>query len=157
MTNSGSIPTQRRSRAESAKQSVLSVLGCRRRGPAVAVIALIATALGGCSTPRVAADAQQATAFQTPYQVVLLSNGQSFIGKLQGFGTPTPVLTDVFYIQQGVKEGTKEVVSALIKRGGEWHGPDRMYLSATSIVFVEPVATGSQMAKLIEEQRKSGK
>ncbi len=108
-----------------------------------------------CGGPRAEAVAPVAPSFDTPYQVVLLTNGQSFIGHLAGFGTPTPVLTDVFYIQQGVKEGTKEVVSALIKRGGEWHAPNRMYLNPTSIVFVEPVAEGSQVAKLIEEQKRS--
>ena len=31
----------------------------------------------------------------TQYQAVLLSNGSAYFGKLQGLGTPFPVLTDV--------------------------------------------------------------
>ncbi len=36
----------------------------------------------------------------------------------------------------------------------EWHGPDRMILNATHILFIEPVSPDSQVAKLIEDAQK---
>jgi hypothetical protein len=108
--------------------------------------------ISGCqrNTGSTVANAQLSTA----YQVVLLVNGQSYIGKLEGLGTAFPVLTDVYYIQSGVKQDSKEVVNTLVKRGKEWHAPDRMLINANQIVFVEPVTAGSQVAQLIEQQKK---
>src|SRR5664279_3873878 len=48
--------------------------------------------LVGCAAP------PTAVTFTTPYQAVLLSNNSVYYGKLAGFGTPSPVLTDIFYI-----------------------------------------------------------
>jgi hypothetical protein len=102
----------------------------------------------GCATP------PSAVTFTTPYQAVLLSNNSVYYGKLAGFGTPSPVLTDVFYIVSQTNPETKQVTNVLVKRGKELHGPDRMYLNANSIVFVEPVGTDSKVAQLIEEANK---
>jgi small nuclear ribonucleoprotein (snRNP)-like protein len=95
-----------------------------------------------------------AVAFTTPYQAVLLSNNSVYFGKLSGFGTPNPVLTDVFYIVTQTDPATKESKNILVKRGKELHGPDRMYLNASSIVFVEPVGADSKVAQLIDEAGK---
>jgi hypothetical protein len=91
------------------------------------------------------------TAFRTPYQAVLLSNGAVYYGKLSGYGTRYPVLTDVFYIVTKTDPESKQVTNILVKRGKELHGPDRMYLSANQIVFVEPVGPDSKVAQLINE------
>jgi len=95
-----------------------------------------------------------AVAFTTPYQAVLLSNNSVYFGKLAGFGTPNPMLTDVFYIVSQTDPTTKQTKNMLVKRGKELHGPDRMYLNASSIVFVEPVGTDSKVAQLISEASK---
>lgn len=92
-----------------------------------------------------------ATTFPTPYQAVLLSNGAVYYGKLHGYGTRNPVLTNVFYIVSRVDEKTKAVSNVLVKRGQELHQPDRMYLTPRSIVFVETVGTHSKVAQLISE------
>ena len=89
--------------------------------------------------------------FTTPYQAVLLSNGAVYYGKMTGYGTGTPVLTSVFYILSRQDPNTKETSNVLVKRGKELHGPDRMYLSPGSIVFVETVTTGSKVAQLIQQ------
>lgn len=94
-----------------------------------------------------------AVSFTTPYQAVLLSNNSVYFGKLDGFGTPSPVLTDVFYIISQTNPDTKQVSNVLVKRGKELHGPDRMYLNPSSIVFVEPVGTDSKVAQLIAEAK----
>lgn len=89
--------------------------------------------------------------FATPYQAVLLSNGAVYYGKLAGYGTRHPTLTDVFYILSKTDPDSKQVTNVLVKRGKELHGPDRMHLNASQIVFVEPVGTSSKVAQLINE------
>lgn len=93
----------------------------------------------------------KATTFPTPYQAVLLSNGAVYYGKLHGYGTQHPVLTNVFYIVSRADEKTKAVSNILVKRGQELHQPDRMYLTPGSIVFVETVGVHSKVAQLISE------
>ena len=55
----------------------------------------------------------------TPYQAVLLSNGSAYFGKLEGLGTPNPVLKEVFYVQSAQDPQTKQVSNILVKRGKE--------------------------------------
>ena len=64
------------------------------------------------------------------------------------------MLTDIFYIVTQTDPTTKQTKNMLVKRGKELHGPDRMYLNASSIVFVEPVGTDSKVAQLISEAGK---
>jgi hypothetical protein len=87
----------------------------------------------------------------TPYTAVFLTNGQVFFGKLENLGSPYPVLTNVYYVQTQMNQETKEVKNTLLKRGSEWHGPDRMVLNAQHILFMEPVTAKSTVATLIEE------
>jgi hypothetical protein len=87
----------------------------------------------------------------TPYQAVLLSNGSAYFGRLEGLGTPFPVLRDVFYVQSSQDPQTKQVSNILVKRGKEWHAPDRMILNSNMIVLVEPVSPGSRVAQLIAQ------
>jgi hypothetical protein len=87
--------------------------------------------------------------FETPYQAVLLANGSVYFGKLEGYGTDRPVLTEVFYIVTQTNTETKQSANVLVKRGKELHEPDRMYLNPQQIVFVEPVSATSKVAQLI--------
>jgi hypothetical protein len=90
------------------------------------------------------------------YYAVLLTNGSVYFGKLEGMGSPSPVLLDVFYIQQVPADpNTKQPASmVLVHRGKELHAPDRMILNDKSIVFVEPVGADSRVAQLIKEAKK---
>jgi hypothetical protein len=88
------------------------------------------------------------------YYAVLLNNNSVYFGKLQGLGSEFPVLRDVYYVQSNVNQETKQVNNVLVKRGKEWHGPDRMIISEKSIVFVEPVGDNSKVAELIAQSRK---
>lgn len=90
----------------------------------------------------------------TPYQAVLLANGQAYFGRIQEVGTQYPVLREVYYVQTRVDPQTKATSNVLVRRGKEWHGPDRMILNRDHILFIEPVATDSAVAKLIEELKK---
>ncbi len=109
----------------------------------------------GCApAAKVEAPAAAAVTFPTPYQAVLLSNNSVYFGKLAGYGTSNPVLTEVYYIISKSDPTTKQVQNILVKRGKELHGPDRMYLNPNQIVFVEPVGTDSKVAQLISEASK---
>jgi len=91
------------------------------------------------------------------YYAVLLTNGQAYFGKLWKIGTPYPILTDVYYIQSQVNQQTNQVSNILVKRGNEWHAPDRMILNREHILFIEPVSPTSRVAELIKDQKKQGK
>jgi hypothetical protein len=96
---------------------------------------------------------KKAPTITTPYAAVLLDNGQLYYGKLVDAGAKFPELTDVYYIQSQVNQETKAVSSILVRRGNEWHGPDRMFLNNRHIVLIEPVGTGSKVAQLIEADK----
>jgi hypothetical protein len=81
---------------------------------------------------------------------IFLTNNQVVFGKLSGFGTPWPVVEDVYYVRTNVNQATKEVANVLVKRGNEWHSPDRMVINASHILFVEPVGSGSRVIELIK-------
>jgi hypothetical protein len=115
------------------------------------LILSIAFLTSGCGFMR---QKETGPAMTTPYHAVLLSNGSVYFGKLEGLGTPFPILTDVYYVQSNQNPETKAVTNVLVKRGKEWHGPDRMIINATSVVFVEPVGTDSKVATLISESKK---
>jgi hypothetical protein len=91
--------------------------------------------------------------FATPYQAVLLSNGSVYFGKLEGFGSAHPVLSEVYYIVSQTNPDTKQISNILVKRGKELHQPDRMYLNASQILFVEPVGSNSKVADLIQQSK----
>jgi hypothetical protein len=120
------------------------------------VFLLVGTALlsSGCQS----AKSTPASAAIDPnkYYAVLLTNGAVYFGKLEGMGSPSPVLMDVFYVQPGpVDPNTKQPSGmVLVHRGKELHGPDRMILNDRSIVFVEPVGPDSRVATLIREAKK---
>jgi hypothetical protein len=89
--------------------------------------------------------------FTTPYQAVLLTNGSAYFGKLEGYGTPHPVLTEVYYIVSQNNPETKQANNVLVKRGKELHEPDRMYINPNQILCVEPVGPTSKVAQLIAQ------
>lgn len=60
----------------------------------------------------------------------------------------------MYYVQGGVNQETKGVSNVLIKRGNEWHGPDRMIINRNAIVFIEPVGADSKVARLIAESKR---
>ena len=92
-------------------------------------------------------------AFTTPYQAVLLTNGTAYFGKLEGYGTPRPVLNEVYYIVSQTNPDTKQTNNVLVKRGKELHEPDRMYLNPSQIIAVEPVGPNSQIAQQIAKSQ----
>ena len=91
------------------------------------------------------------------YHAIFLDSGQAYFGKLESLGTPwSPyvVVTDVYYVQSVTNPETKQTNNILVKRGKEWHGPDRMIINNRHIVLVEPVAENSKVSQLIAESKK---
>ena len=95
-----------------------------------------------------------ATVDANKYYAVLLSNGSVYFAKLEGFGSAYPVLHDVYYVQSATNPDTKAVTNVLVKRGKEWHAPDRMIVSEKAILFVEPVGADSKVSQLIAESKR---
>jgi hypothetical protein len=123
---------------------------------AIAVFAAVGVVLLGIFIFGALPGTSQRTPLETPYQAILLSNGQAYYGKLQALGSPYPVLTDVHYVvQRLVNQERKEVANVLVKRGKEWHAPDRMILNAAHIVFVEPVRQDSELGRMITASKDS--
>ena len=85
----------------------------------------------------------------TTYQAVLLDNGQVYYGKIEQTDSELTVLSDVYYVQNQVDTQTKEVKNILIRRGSEWHAPNRSVLNTRHIIVIEPVTAGSKVAELI--------
>lgn len=92
---------------------------------------------------------------ETGYRAVLMSNSMVLFGKLHGLGTPFPVLTDVYYVQTVQDSTTKKPTPVLVKRGKEWHAPDRTVLNASQIVIIEPVTADSKVMQLIAAAEKA--
>ena len=119
----------------------------------ISAIALLGGVLFSLGCQRQAQTATGARIDPNKYYAVVLINSSVYFGKLEGLGTPFPVLRDVFYVQSSVNQETKAVSNVLVKRGKELHAPDMMILNEKSIVLVEPVGPDSKIAQLIQESK----
>jgi hypothetical protein len=89
--------------------------------------------------------------FDTEYQAVLLSNGLAYFGTIEKMGSRYVEMSEVCYVQSGIEQKTKQPTNVLLKRGKEWHGPNRMAINMDHVVFIEPVHPDSKVAMLIDE------
>ena len=91
----------------------------------------------------------------TPYaRRLLLSNGSAYFGKARRAGHAVSRAQGGCSTFKSVQNpDTKQVSNILVKRGKEWHSPDRMILNSNMIVLVEPVSPGSRVAQLIAEAK----
>lgn len=89
----------------------------------------------------------------TPYQAVILTNGQILYGKLEAANSSYPTLIDVYYVQSQVDPETKQLSTKLIKRGKEWHEPGHTTINAAHILFIEPVRPESYVGKVMAEAK----
>jgi hypothetical protein len=94
---------------------------------------------------------------ETQYQAVLLDNGQVYYGKIERMEREFSVLTEVYYIQTQVDPETKASRSILVRRGSEWHAPNRSLVNTRHILMIEPVTPGSKVAELIAALKSHGK
>jgi uncharacterized protein HemX len=124
--------------------------GSGRSGSKILVIAVVVVAIAIAATGWMLGH-PRAVPFTTTYQAVMLINGQVYFGRLEGYGTSNPVLTEVYYVQSTIDPQTRQQSNILTKRGKDWHGPDRMYINPQQIVIVEPVNPDSRVGELIKE------
>src|SRR5713226_1918799 len=113
--------------------------GARRNSRAVLAVVLILIAGSIAIVAVVQMTLRQRPSLTTPYQAVILTNGQTLFGRLERVGSAYPTLVDVFYIQNQVNPETKQISMSLVKRGKEWHEPDYTTISAAHILLIEPV------------------
>lgn len=111
--------------------------------------------------------AQGGTAIDTSkYQAVMLSNGQSYIGKLSDLNKDFMRLTDVYYLQAKSNDTTQDQNTAdqdvssgnfqLIKLGGEVQGPeDEVIISKSQLLYYENLQPGGKASQAIEQYKKS--
>ena len=91
------------------------------------------------------------------YQVVVFANGQVLIGKLEGLGTPYPLLRDVYSVKTvpaGDPQNPQKTTNVLVSRSKEWHAPEYSLINVTEVLVIEPVTRGSRMDQLITEEKK---
>lgn len=89
------------------------------------------------------------------HHAVLLDNGSVFFGLIDSNGPDYVVLKNVFYVQTRVKDpAKKDTQNVLVRRGKEWHAPEKMIINRHKIVLIEPVAGGSTVAQLIQQAEK---
>jgi hypothetical protein len=127
------------------------------RGTSLFVTVLVAALVGMVASGVTAYFSQHVynskVALSTQYQAVQLNNGAAYFCRLEGLGTPFPVLKEIYYIQSRQNPETKQVTNILLKRGNEWWLPDQMIVNANDIVFVEPVNPNSRVSQLIAEEK----
>ncbi|MGB1111442.1 MAG: hypothetical protein ACPG4N_13860 [Gammaproteobacteria bacterium] len=89
----------------------------------------------------------------TGFHAVVLSNGQTLFGRLNGLNRAYPELTDVHLIQRLTDPNSGAVRNVLVRRSGGLHGPVRTKINAANIVIVEPVHPNSRLAGLLEDMK----
>ena len=87
----------------------------------------------------------------TEYQGVLLINGTGYFGKIEKIGPRFVEMKEVYYVHNQQNPETKEVQSLLVKRGREWHAPDKMFINMAQVIMIEPVAPESRLYKMIKD------
>ena len=87
----------------------------------------------------------------TEYQGVLLINGTGYFGKIEKIGPRFVEMKEVYYVQNQQNPETKEVQNLLVKRGREWHAPDRMFINMAHVIMIEPIAPESRLYKIIKD------
>jgi hypothetical protein len=134
-------PSQKRVRSDTSRVWKISLFALL----AVSLVFGVAFYFFVVKTPRLV---------ETEYQAVLLDNGSSFFGKIVQNTADYVVLREVYYVQSRTNPQSKEVSNVLIKRGQEWHAPDRMIINRRHLVFFEPVSPDSTVARLITESKR---
>ncbi|HWR17219.1 MAG TPA: hypothetical protein VN577_20490 [Terriglobales bacterium] len=94
--------------------------------------------------------------FDTPYQVVILSNGEVLIGKLEGLDTEYPVLREAFAVSivpAGDPNNPSKTTNMLISRSRVPNAPAYTVINARNISLIEPVTPGSTMDQLLAKEK----
>ena len=89
------------------------------------------------------------------YQAVFLDNGQVYFGKLHGYYTNRPYLTDVYYFQANGQSNSAQSSGGsqlLVKLGQEVHAPEgKLILNKDAILFVENLTDKGSVVEAIKK------
>lgn len=89
------------------------------------------------------------------YQAVFLSNGQVYFGKLHGYYSDRPYMTNVYYFQANGQTGSNAEAQGdqlLVALGQEIHAPEnKLLLNKDSILFVENLTTAGKVTDAINK------
>ncbi len=129
---------------------------------AIVLIAVILLAGGGwLALQKLIANDEGVEA--SKYQMVFLTNGSAYFGKLEHVDQQYLKLTKVFYIQTNdasAQKDDKEIVQKegndmqLIKLGNEVYGPeDEMRINRDQVSFYGNIKPDGKVAKLIEQYK----
>ncbi len=92
--------------------------------------------------------------FDSDYQVVIMTNGQVLIGKIDSLNTDYPVLRDVYSVQVvPTGDSNNPQKTMLVSRTREAHKPAFTVLQGHNILIIEPITKGSRMAELVQEEK----
>ena len=79
-----------------------------------------------------------------------------YYGKLDRLDGERQVMTEVYYIRSHIDPQTQETRNILLRRGSEWHAPNKTILYGRHIVMVEPLTPGAKVVELIAEPKNKG-
>lgn len=92
------------------------------------------------------------------YQAVFLNNDQVYYGHLRNWYGKQAVLTDVYYAQAAGETNSKDVKQpqfVLVKLTDHATAPmDALYINRDHILYVEDLASNSQVVQIIEAGKK---
>ena len=86
---------------------------------------------------------------------VQVQNGQMFFGLLRAIGPRHLQLEDVYYVQPYTTPDGRPGNRLVNRQKNDWHGPLTLTIPLDRVVTVEQVGPTSQLARLIEEERKA--
>lgn len=88
------------------------------------------------------------------YQVVYMTTGQTYFGKLQNSGGEYLVLKDPYTAQDVAAEAGSQVQTTLLKVSQQAYGPeDTMSLKSDQVLFWQNLRSDSKVTKAIESKQ----
>ena len=86
---------------------------------------------------------------------VQLQNGQMFYGLLRAMGPHHLQLEDVYYVQAFTGPDGKQGNRVVSRQKNDWHGPQDLTVPLDKVISIEQVGPTSQLAKLIEQDKRA--
>ncbi len=144
--------------AESTDTLAISKSAIRRAGlsmVAVLLIAAVAVLVVALVRSESSHDALASAINPDEYQVLFLTNGQEYFGKLDAPGGDFYYLRHVFYVSSqvsGAKPTTGRLRLVKLGAGAEVEGPeDMMVINRRQILYVENLKPSGQVSRLIRK------
>ncbi|HEX8603165.1 MAG TPA: hypothetical protein VF774_11005 [Pseudoduganella sp.] len=86
---------------------------------------------------------------------VQLQNGQMYYGVLREVGPRHLQIEDIYYVQSFTAADGRQGNRVVSRQKNDWHGPQTMTIPLDKVMTIEQVGGASQLAKLIEQDKKA--